>query len=192
MVRYRLPKVTTEAPVSEPQQAQESEEVAFSGGNISDRRLEEIRQPSDTPTSLMIKRFEDFKSKASFDFKQDTNGFGTIASFAGEEIDIEEAQTRLMERVNSDEAYIKSFGERYNYDWEDNEIAALTSFIYNLGRGALDQVTGRDDEDGVGSRTKEEIADAMLLYTRAGGNVLPGLVRRRQDEHDVFTGKMTL
>lgn len=140
----------------------------------------------------MIKRFEDFKSQASFDFKQDTNGFGTIASFAGEEIDMEKAQERLMERVNSNNVYIKSFGERYNYNWTDNEIAALNSFIYNLGAGALNEVTGRDDKDGVGSRTKEEIADAMLLYTRAGGNVLPGLVRRRQDEHDVFTGKITL
>jgi len=160
--------------------------VTFSGGNISERRLEEIKQPSDTPTSLLIKRFEDFKAKASFDFKQDTNGFGTIASFEGEEIDMEEGQIRLMERVNSNDEYIRSFGERYNYDWNDNESAALNSFIYNLGRGALNQVTAE------GTRSKEEIANAILLYVNAGGRELPGLVRRRQDENALFIGEMTL
>ncbi len=75
---------------------------------------------------------------------------------------------------------------RYNYNFTDNEVAALNSFIFNLGRGALDQVT-----DG-GTRSKEEIASKMLEYNQAGGEQLEGLVKRRKDERDVFIGEAIL
>ncbi len=176
------PKVTTEdsdttAPDSEP----------FSGGNISEERAAEISFPSDTSASSLIKRFENFTPVASFDVRQDTNGFGTAATNASEEITMEEAQERLLARVAEDTAFIENFNEQYQYDWTENETIALTSFIFNLGKGSLDQVT-----EG-GTRSKEEIADAMLLYTGAGDTKnIPGLVKRRQDEYDIFTGKVTI
>ena len=37
-----------------------------------------------------------------------------------------------------------------------------------------------------GSRSKEEIADKILAYNRAGGKVLSGLTRRRQEERKLF------
>jgi GH24 family phage-related lysozyme (muramidase) len=159
---------------------------AFSGGNISEERLEEITLPSDTATSLLIKRFENFTPVANFDVRQNTNGFGTEATDANEEITLEEAQSRLMARVTRDADYIKNFGERYNYNFTDNEVAALNSFIFNLGRGALDQVTAS------GTRSKEEIASKMLEYNKAGGKQLSGLVKRRKDERDVFIGEAIL
>tara|TARA_B100000424_G_scaffold250911_1_gene225931 strand:- start:353 stop:850 length:498 start_codon:yes stop_codon:yes gene_type:complete len=165
--------------------------VAFSGGNISERRLEEITQPSDTPTSLLIKRFEDFSPVAKFDVKQNSNGFGTKARNAGEEISIEEAQERMMQVVNANTQRIEEFDEKYNYNFTEGQKAALNSFMYNLGSGSLDEVTGRD-YGGVGSRSKEEIAEKMLEYVMAGGRRSPGLVRRRQEEHSLFTGVQTL
>lgn len=155
----------------------------FSGGNISEERLKEISLPSDTPTSLLIKRFENFLPKASFDVRQNTNGFGTEATSANEEITLMEAQNRLLARINRDSEYIKSYGKDNDYNFTNNEVAALTSFIFNLGRGALKQVTEE------GTRSKDEIATMMLKYYMAGGKKLQGLVKRRQDEHDVFTGK---
>ena len=91
-----------------------------------------------------------------------------------------------MARVNRDADYIRDFGERYNYNFTDNEVAALNSFIFNLGRGALNQVTAN------GTRSKEEIASKMLEYNRAGGKQLAGLVKRRKDERDVFVGEAIL
>lgn len=155
-------------------------------GNISDRRLEEITQPSDTPTSLLIKRFEDFNPEAFSDFAQTSNGFGTIAAFAGEVVSIEEAQERMMQVVNANTQRINDFDERYNYNFTEDQKAALNSFMYNLGSGSLDQVTKS------GTRSKEEIAEKMLLYVKAGDRTLPGLVRRRQEEHALFTGVETL
>ena len=97
---------------------------------------------------------------------------------------MEVAQERLLTRVAEDTAYIENFGD---YNWTENETIALTSFIFNLGKGSLDQVTAG------GTRSKEEVADAMLLYTGAGDTEnIPGLIKRRQDEYDIFTGKVTI
>ena len=60
------------------------------------------------------------------------------------------------------------------------------SFIFNLGRGALSQVTAN------GTRSKEEIASKMLEYNKAGRKQLAGLVKRTNDERDVFVGEAIL
>lgn len=61
-----------------------------------------------------------------------------------------------------------------------NQFDALTSFCYNCGAGNLQKL--------VAGRTEGQIAEAMLLYNKGGGKVLAGLVRRRQEEHDLFLG----
>ena len=59
-----------------------------------------------------------------------------------------------------------------------NMFDALTSFCYNCGNGNLQKlVTGRD---------AVTVADKMLLYNKGGGKVLPGLVRRREEERELF------
>jgi len=176
------PKVTTE--VSD---TAASDPEPFSGGNISEERAAEISFPSDTSASSLIKRFENFTAKAALDVSQNTNGFGTEATDDSEEITMEVAQQRLLARVAEDTAFIEDFNEQYQYDWTENETIALTSFIFNLGKRSLNEVT-----EG-GTRSKEEIADAMLLYTGAGDTKnIPGLIKRRQDEYDIFTGKVTI
>ena len=176
------PKVTTE--VSD---TAASDPEPFSGGNISEERAAEISFPSDTSASSLIKRFENFTPVATLDVAQNTNGFGTEAANDSEEITMEVAQERLLARIAEDTAFIEDFNEKYQYDWTENETIALTSFIFNLGKRSLNEVT-----EG-GTRSKEEIADAMLLYTGAGGEQnIPGLIKRRQDEYDIFTGKVTI
>lgn len=158
----------------------------FSGGNISERRLEEITLPSDTPASLLIKRFENFNPVANWDVRQNTSGFGTQALNANEEITMEEAQERLMAVITRDINSIKSFDEEHGYNFTENETVGLVSFMFNLGPGSLNQVTAN------GTRSKEEIATKMLEYVNAGGRRLQGLVKRRQDEHAIFTGKVNI
>jgi len=158
----------------------------FSGGNITEERLKEITMPSDNSTSLLVKRFEDYNPIASEDYGQRTNGFGTEAKSLNEEINMEVAQERLMDRIEKDTRFVQSFGVEHRYNFTENETIALTSFIFNLGRGALAQVT-KD-----GSRSKEEIAEKMLLYINAGGQPLEGLRTRREDENSLFTGKTSL
>lgn len=69
------------------------------------------------------------------------------------------------------------------YAFSDNELKALCSFTYNCGFKNLNRLTVG------GTRTKEEIAEKILLYTKAGDKTLNGLVKRRQWEHALFTLK---
>jgi GH24 family phage-related lysozyme (muramidase) len=194
--RRRLPKVTTEVSgtatetseqtTPEITQAEEEMTSTFSGGNISQRRLDKLTLPSDTPASLVIKRFENFNPVANWDVRQNTNGFGTQALNANEEITMEVAQERLMAIITRDTNSIKSFDEEHGYNFTENEVVGLVSFMFNLGPGSLNQVTAN------GTRSKEETAAKMLEYVNAGGRRLRGLVKRRQDEYDIFTGKVNI
>lgn len=69
---------------------------------------------------------------------------------------------------------------KYNsvYGFTQNEFDALVSFAYNVGN--IDQLTAR------GTRTRKEIADAMLRYIKSGGTVLNGLRKRRVRERELF------
>ena len=59
---------------------------------------------------------------------------------------------------------------------------ALVSFAFNLGLGGVQRSTLRQKV----LRGEAEAADEFLKFTRGGGKVLPGLVKRRQDERLLF------
>ena len=66
-----------------------------------------------------------------------------------------------------------------------NHLDALVSFSFNVGLGNLQRSTirakyNRGDFEGA--------AEAFLDWTKAGGKVLPGLVKRRNDERALFLG----
>ncbi len=68
--------------------------------------------------------------------------------------------------------------KRIIFPINQNQFDALTSFCYNCGPGNLQKlVSGRDEQT---------IADKLLQYVKGGGKVLPGLVRRREDERALF------
>lgn len=59
-----------------------------------------------------------------------------------------------------------------------NQFDALVSFAYNCGVGSLKTL--------VANRNLKQISEALLLYNKAGGKVLAGLVRRRKAEKELF------
>lgn len=67
------------------------------------------------------------------------------------------------------------------------QFDALTSFVYNLGPGAIAANTG------IGRALRlhrwQTAADEMLEWDKAGGRVLPGLTRRRKAERRLFLTK---
>lgn len=68
-------------------------------------------------------------------------------------------------------------------DLNQNEFDALVSFSYNLGipnlkRSTLLKKLNDEDRDGA--------ADEFMKWTRANGQVLPGLVKRREAERKLF------
>ena len=66
------------------------------------------------------------------------------------------------------------------YSLSENQVAALTSFTYNLGKGALSQVTAD------GTRDLNTVGEKMKLYNKAGGQYLQGLQNRRNSEYALF------
>lgn len=64
------------------------------------------------------------------------------------------------------------------YHFNTSQIDALVSFAYNIG--SIDQLTKN------GTRTIKEIEYYIHQYNRAGGKILPGLVRRRLAEATMF------
>ncbi len=60
---------------------------------------------------------------------------------------------------------------------------ALVSFAFNVGLGNLQRSSLRMKTN---RGEFEEAADEFLKWTKAGGRVLPGLVKRRQDEQRLY------
>lgn len=60
---------------------------------------------------------------------------------------------------------------------------ALASFCYNLGGGALQASALRK---AINARRWEDVPAEFAKWRMAGGRILPGLVRRRKAESDLF------
>jgi len=60
---------------------------------------------------------------------------------------------------------------------------ALVSFSFNVGLGNFQRSTMRMK---INRGELEEAADEFLKWTKSGGRVLPGLVKRRNDERALY------
>ena len=65
---------------------------------------------------------------------------------------------------------------------------ALVSFTYNVGPGALGPGTGIGRE--LRARHWRKAADELLRWNKGGGQVLPGLTRRREAERAMFLSRL--
>ena len=92
----------------------------------------------------------------------------------------EQADARLVE----DLARFADGVERLvEVDLSDNQFAAIVSFAFNVGLGALRDSTllrKLNAGDYLGA------ADQLPRWNKGGGRVLPGLTRRRAAERDLF------
>lgn len=130
----------------------------------------------------LIKSFEGFRAQAYrpvITEKYLTIGYGHYGPDVrmGQTITKEQAEALLRKDVERFEKNVNKWD--YTYDFNQNEFDALVSFAYNIG--SIDQLTAQ------GKRSRQEIADKMLLYVHgAGGIKLQGLVKRRQMERELF------
>lgn len=92
----------------------------------------------------------------------------------------EAAQTLLEQDLGKYAGYVNACMKNGNigFPLNQNQFDALTSFVYNCGKGSLERL--------VSGRNAAKIGEKMLAYNKGGGKILPGLVRRRQEEHDLF------
>jgi lysozyme len=156
-----------------------SEEVAEPrGGAPSPRKINQAGLD-------LIKHFEDVRLTAY----QDSVGVWTIGYghtgnvLAGMQITAEQAEQLLQDDLERFEAAVE---DAVKVSIDDNQFSALVSFAFNLGPRSLVQSTllkllHQGDVQGA--------ADQFLVWNRAGGQVLPGLTRRRNAERALFSGK---
>lgn len=106
-----------------------------------------------------------------------TIGYGHTGDVReGQTITSDYAETLLRSDLVKFELKVSKYDPQYN--WNQNEFDAMVSFAYNIGN--IDQLTER------GNRSKEVIAEKILLYNKAAGQVLNGLIRRRSAERELF------
>lgn len=105
-----------------------------------------------------------------------TIGYGHTAGVTvGMVINQVQANNMLKSDMKKYEKYVT---DHVKIPLNENQFSALVSFCYNCGVGNLKTL--------VKNRTAEQIADAMILYNKSKGQVLAGLVRRREAERRLF------
>ncbi len=121
-----------------------------------------------------IQKFEGFTQKAQWDYAQYTNGYGTRAQSANETITKAEAERRF--KVEIDEA--SSLVNRFAPDLDEGTKSALTSLTFNAGTAWMKSGLGQAIKAG----DLDQARNIFVQYNKAGGEVLPGLVARREAE----------
>lgn len=126
----------------------------------------------------MIASFEGCKLVAYRDVAGvPTIGFGHVAGVQmGDVITKEQAINMLKKDLKKFEKHVNGYNKIYNFT--QNEFDALVSFAFNIGN--IKQLTAS------GTRSRTQIAAKMLLYVKAGGKRVQGLVTRRQKERNLF------
>ena len=128
-----------------------------------------------------VKEFEGFRNTAyRCPAGVLTIGYGRTENVKPNEVTNVSLETILLKkRLKLDMNYVKN--EMVKYNLSENEIYALTDFVFNLGRENLKNLTANY------TRTKDDIKKSILLYNKANGKVLQGLVKRREWEYSLFS-----
>lgn len=121
-----------------------------------------------------IKQFEGYTSKPAWDYKQWSVGYGTRASGPDDIVDEAEAVRRLNAELAPAAAIVDKAAPGVAPGVRD----ALISLTYNAGGAWTRAGLGEAIRTGDLPRARE----LFLQYNKAGGQELPGLVKRRQSE----------
>lgn len=139
--------------------------------NISNRGLDLIKSFE----GCMLTAYKPVQTEQDY-----TIGWGHYGSdvYAGMSITQAQADQFLFEDVQRFVNAVNQYQVRFNFN--QNQFDALVSFTYNCGEGSLQAVMSC-------CNTKQEIAEECKLYNKSStGQVLAGLVRRREEEYKLF------
>ena len=136
----------------------------------------------------LVKKWEGFRAEAYRDAVGVwTIGYGTTAMAGvgidpkpGMRITEEQAEEYLRKAVDKFAAQIRP---AITAPINENEFAAFVSLAYNIGPGAFRKSSALRHFN---AGDKAKAADSILLFNKAGGKVLRGLVNRRQEERALF------
>ena len=141
----------------------------------------------------IIKKEEGFSAKPYWDYSQYTVGYGTrcpddmLEEYQENGISEKEAETLLRNSLTFYENEVnKKFLDKYNLSLAQHQFDALVTFTYNCGGSWLSETSGTFHNVVKNGTTGSELIRAFSLWCSAGGSILPGLVRRRLCEANMY------
>ena len=137
----------------------------------------------------LIKEFEGLAKKIGKDrvvaysdsVRVATIGYGhTKNVYLGMTISYQQAEEFLKQDLKVAESGVSSL---VKVELNDNQFAALVSFVFNLGIAAFSHSTLLRD---LNAKNYNAAAEQFLRWNHAGHKILPGLTRRRRAERQLF------
>ena len=92
-------------------------------------------------------------------------------------IDIQRAEKLLT-------YWVSKYADRINLDINQNQFDALVSFAYNIGIGNFDSSTLKKKV--IANPNDHTIRDEFMKWVSSKGKQLPGLVKRREAEANLY------
>ena len=138
-----------------------------------------------------LKSMEGFTAIPRWDYVQWTVGYGNrcpeehLERYLKEGIPIEEADALFLEQLTGFEEQVNAFIDRNNLHFTQGQFDAVLSISYNLGPAWL---TGNSDfqKAVVNGASGNTFIGLLSQLCTAGGEYLPGLMRRRLTEADMY------
>lgn len=137
----------------------------------------------------LIKKYEGFVEKPYLcSASVPTIGYGSTYYESGKKVTLQDSlitEERAVDLLkNILVSFEKSVDSFCRDDVNQNQFDALVSFAYNLGAGALKSSTllkkvNKNPSD-------LTIKNEFMKWVHAGGKKLPGLIKRRTDEADLY------
>ena len=93
------------------------------------------------------------------------------------------AEEMLMKSVGKYEDYVHIHAGRYGFNFNENQISALTSYCYNRGEGGIIELLGV-------SKTIEEVSENIVEYWGRSYRYKNALIERRKKEKILFDTKV--
>jgi len=133
----------------------------------------------------LVKHFEGCRLEAYLDQGGvPTIGYGHIKDVVmGLTWTQEQAEEALKEELDATEEGVKKL---VKVKIDDNQLAALTSFAYNVGLGNLQKSTLLRWVN----KLNQNVTSEFLKWNHVNGRVDNGLTKRRQTEADLFAGNL--
>lgn len=140
---------------------------------------------------LYLKTMEGFTAIPRWDYVQWTVGYGNrcpdehLERYKKEGIPIEEADALFLEQLAFFEEEVNKFIDNNNLTLNQHQFDAVLSLSYNCGTAWLrgDSALRQAIIDGTTGNT---LVGLMSQWCTAGGEYLPGLMRRRLTEADMY------
>lgn len=149
--------------------------------------LEAVGKKMKTQDLNIIKEFEGLRLSAYDDgVGIQTIGYGTTRYpngnkvKRGDKITLEQAEQYLRHDLSKFEDTVNSL---VKVPLTQNQFDALTSLVYNIGSGAFSNSTLLKK---LNIKDYKGAADQFLVWNKAGGRTLQGLVNRRTKERQLF------